>query len=71
MNELTDKLGFDWKLLLPVLFLQLILLIVALTDLIRNDPRRIRGPKWIWAIVIVLGEILGPVLYFIIGRRND
>ncbi|WP_438432530.1 PLD nuclease N-terminal domain-containing protein [Gorillibacterium sp. sgz500922] len=66
-----DKLGFDWKLLLPVFILQLILMVIAVTDLIRSEPARIRGSKWLWAIVIVLGEVLGPVVYFVAGRRND
>ena len=53
-------------LILPLIVLQLALMIVALTDLIRRE--KTRGPKWMWAIIILLGELLGPILYFIIGR---
>jgi uncharacterized membrane protein YhaH (DUF805 family) len=52
----------------PLLFIQLILIIVALTDLIKR-PRAL-GAKWIWAIIIVVVNLIGPILYFIIGRRD-
>lgn len=71
MDKWSEVLGFDWKLLLPLLAVQIILIIVALVDLIRNEKERIRGPKWLWAIIIIVGEILGPVVYFVLGRRND
>ena len=53
-------------LIVPLIVLQLALMIIALTDLIRRD--KTRGPKWMWAIIVIFGELLGPVLYFIIGR---
>jgi len=53
-------------LILPLILLQLALMIIALTDLIRRE--KTRGPKWMWAIIVIFGELLGPVLYFIIGR---
>ncbi|WP_088009321.1 PLDc N-terminal domain-containing protein [Indiicoccus explosivorum] len=63
MSDLTIVLA-----LLPVLIIQFGLMIFALVDLIRN-PRTV-GPKWLWGIIIVIGNIIGPVLYFIFGRRN-
>ncbi|MBT2582694.1 PLD nuclease N-terminal domain-containing protein [Planococcus sp. ISL-109] len=55
-------------LVLPILLLQLALMIFALVDLIKNPNPN--GPKWMWAAIIVLLNIIGPILYFIIGRRN-
>lgn len=55
-------------LLIPVFALQLILMIIALVDLSRRE--KTRGPKWLWALIIILGELLGPILYFIIGREE-
>ncbi len=52
--------------IIPIVFLQLILMIVALVDLSRRE--KTRGPKWVWALVIIFGELLGPILYFILGR---
>lgn len=54
--------------IIPIVLLQLILMIVALLDLVRRE--KTRGPKWLWAIVIVLGELVGPILYLIIGREE-
>jgi drug/metabolite transporter (DMT)-like permease len=54
--------------IIPLVILQLILLVVALVDLSKRE--RTRGPKWLWVILIVLGELVGPILYFIIGRED-
>ncbi|WNF21352.1 PLD nuclease N-terminal domain-containing protein [Mesobacillus jeotgali] len=58
----------NWALLAPILIIQVILLIVAVVDLIKIE--KTNGPKWVWAIVILLVNIVGPILYFVIGRRN-
>jgi hypothetical protein len=63
--EMLSKL---LPLLIPLVLLQLILMVVALVDLVRRE--KTRGPKWMWAIFIVIGELLGPVLYLIIGRKE-
>jgi len=56
-------------LLVPVLMIQLALMIAGLTDLVRREHTR--GPKWVWALVIVLGELIGPIIYFVFGRREE
>ena len=52
--------------LLPVLILQLVLLVFALIDLFKRDVTN--GPKWVWLLVIVFINILGPIIYFLWGR---
>ena len=55
--------------IIPLVLLQLTLMIVALVDLIRRE--KTRGlPKWAWALVIMLGELIGPIVYFIFGREE-
>ncbi len=54
--------------LVPLILIQLVLMVVALVDLARRE--RTRGPKWVWALIIILGELLGPILYFVIGREE-
>ena len=56
-------------LLIPVIIIQLVLMIVALLDLIKR--KKTRGPKWVWALVILLGEILGPIIYLVFGRVDE
>ena len=55
--------------LVPVILLELVLVFVALRDLTRRD--RVNGPKWLWALIIVLIQLFGPILYFVIGRRDE
>ena len=55
-------------LLIPVILLELALMAVALVDLVRRE--RTRGPKWAWALVIVFVNLVGPVLYLLLGREE-
>jgi hypothetical protein len=54
--------------LIPILLLQLALVVIALIDLVRREQTR--GPKWAWAIVIVVFNIVGPVAYLLFGRQE-
>lgn len=52
--------------LIPLILLQVGLAIFCLVDLARRD--KTRGPKWMWAIIILFGELVGPLVYLVIGR---
>lgn len=64
METLKEWLPF----LIPVILIQLGLMAVALVDLIRRE--RTRGPKWMWAFVIVVFNLIGPILYLVLGREE-
>ena len=64
MDTLTELLPF----LVPIVLLQIALMVIALVDLVRRE--RARGPKWVWAVVIVFINIIGPVLYLLVGRED-
>jgi hypothetical protein len=55
-------------LLAPLILLQLALIVIGLRDL--SQRAKVRGPKWLWAIIIVCGELLGPAAYFLVGREE-
>lgn len=55
--------------LLPILILQIGLVILSLIDLVQR--KQTRGPKAAWVLVIVLFNIIGPVLYLLIGRGDE
>lgn len=55
--------------IIPLVLIQLILVIVCLVDLSRREKTRYL-PKWAWAIIIILGELLGPIIYIILGREE-
>lgn len=55
-------------LLIPILIIQLLLIIFALIDLARRDQTR--GPKWVWLLVILFVNMIGPIIYFLLGREE-
>ena len=59
----------SWGVIAPIFVIQLILLIIALIDL--SKIKEANGPKWVWAIVIIVINIAGPIIYFIFGRKQS
>ncbi|MDO8972144.1 MAG: PLD nuclease N-terminal domain-containing protein [Saprospiraceae bacterium] len=55
--------------LIPLLVIQLGLMVFCLMDLARRE--KTKGPKWLWAVLIVFGQLLGPVVYLIFGRVEE
>lgn len=66
MVELLNEI--PWKVIAPILVLQFILMMVALISCIKEE--KTNGPKWVWIPIILFFNLLGSVLYFVIGRRN-
>ncbi|CAH2717485.1 Negative regulatory protein YxlE [Neobacillus rhizosphaerae] len=64
-----DTLANYLPIIAPILIIQLILLIVAIFDLVRIE--KTNGPKWLWVIIILFINIIGPILYFVIGRKSN
>lgn len=63
---MTEILKIVW----PMIVLQLLLQVFALVDVVkRKKTRNLSVP--IWIIIILLGEILGPVIYFLAGKAED
>ena len=65
MNELAN---IPWGLIAPLLVVQAILAIVAIVDIVRSHETN--GPKWVWIVVSIAFSMLGPIAYFIFGRKN-
>ena len=67
--------GFDLMLsmlpfLIPLFIIQVALMVIALVDLIKRE--RVRGGnKFVWALVIILFEVIGPVIYLLAGRMEN
>jgi len=58
-------------LILPLIALQLILIGVSLWDLTRPDRLVKGGNKWLWGLVIVFGQLIGPLVYLFVGREES
>ena len=53
-----------------VLLVEVGLDVVALVDLYRRPVERVAlGNKWVWVAIIVLVNLLGAVLYLLLGRK--
>ncbi|WP_163582549.1 PLD nuclease N-terminal domain-containing protein [Gracilibacillus saliphilus] len=53
---------------LPIIVIVLILVVVALVDLYKN--RNKRKNVLIWTLIIIFFNTIGPVLYFVMGRKD-
>ncbi|MFE4522853.1 PLD nuclease N-terminal domain-containing protein [Cytobacillus firmus] len=60
--------SINWAIIAPIVIIQLILMAVAIIDLVKIE--KANGPKWMWALVIIFINLLGPIIYFIFGRRS-
>ncbi len=56
-------------LLLPLVALQVYLQVSALRDVARQ-PRVVGNNKWLWVAIIILGGLLGTLVYFAAGRKE-
>lgn len=48
---------------------QLVLLVWALLAWARTPEDGFTGSRWVWLAVILLGQLLGPLVFLIFGRR--
>lgn len=55
--------------LVVVATLELALVIWALVDLV-SRPRTSLLPRWAWAVIVLLLNLIGPLLYLAIGRAS-
>ncbi|MDL4841850.1 PLDc N-terminal domain-containing protein [Aquibacillus rhizosphaerae] len=64
-----ELLGIDLAIIAPLLIIEAILAIVAIIAWFKTDETN--GPKWLWLLLIIFISIIGPILFFIIGRRQN
>ncbi len=65
INEILKIIPF----LIPVIIIEWGLLIFALVLAIKNDV--VYLPKWAWIPIIILVNVIGPIIFLIIGRKKD
>lgn len=61
--------SINWAIIAPLIIIQFILVIVALIDWAK--VQNTNGSKWLWFIIIIFLNIIGPILYFLFGRRQQ
>ena len=64
----VELASIPWNLIIPLIIIQLILQVASLISLVRSEGVQ-RGNKIIWAIIILVFSMMGPVLYWTLGRE--
>jgi hypothetical protein len=67
-TEDLEQLRQLLPLLIPIIVIQLGLIVAALIDLARRPATR--GPKWLWLVIILFINLIGPIVYFLVGREE-
>ncbi len=65
-TQLVEFLPF----LIPIIIIELILMITALVHVLKHKNYRF-GNRIIWVIIVICLQIIGPILYFTIGRGEE
>ena len=55
-------------LIVPLVLIELGLLVFAVWDLLKMDRQVRGGSKGMWAVIIVFVNVIGPILYLLVGR---
>lgn len=66
MGEVKEVLPF----LIPLIAVQLILMVIALVHIFKHDTYK-RGNRIMWVMIVVAGELIGPIAYFILGKEEE
>jgi hypothetical protein len=66
-SELSSR---NRRLLAVVGIVEVVLLAAALFDIKRRPAEQIKGPKWMWNSLAFV-SIVGPLAYFVFGRRRE
>ncbi|GAK08893.1 MULTISPECIES: PLD nuclease N-terminal domain-containing protein [Geomicrobium] len=57
-----------FMLVLPLIIIEFILKIIAFIDLYRRESTSL--PKWLWALIILFVNTIGPILYLVLGKQR-
>jgi hypothetical protein len=65
--EISTRLA---AVIVALIAVQLTLQVYALVDLARRDAVR-SAPRWLWAVIILGGNLIGAIVYLVIGRHPE
>lgn len=65
-QQITEML----PILIPLIVVQLILAASAVIHILRHKTYRC-GNRVLWLIVSLVCSMIGPILYFVLGRSDD
>lgn len=66
MESIKQNIPF----LIPIIIIEIVLMVSAVVHIIKHDKFRF-GNKVIWILISVFIQIIGPIIYFTIGRGDE
>ncbi|MCY8957733.1 PLD nuclease N-terminal domain-containing protein [Bacillus cereus] len=70
LNDLKDiDIMAFLPIVLPIIAVGALLVFIALIDLYRH--KKTRKNVLVWTLIILFVNVLGPILYFVIGRKDS
>lgn len=57
-------------LLIPIIIIQVTLAVTALVHVLKHNNYRF-GSKGLWIVVVLFINIIGPIVYFILGKGDE
>jgi len=64
------SLGQYLVFLIPLAIIEVGLMVAALIHIFTHKTYKM-GNRWIWVPLVILINIIGPVLYFVLGRSDE
>lgn len=65
-----EFIGEYLPILIPFIIIIILLLIFSLYHIFKHDKYKY-GNRIIWILIVVCIQIIGPILYFTIGKDDD
>lgn len=65
-----EFIGEYLPILIPLIIIIILLLIFSLRHILKHDKYKY-GNRIIWILIVVCIQIIGPILYFTIGKDDD
>ncbi|MDF2821391.1 MAG: hypothetical protein K0R15_1832 [Clostridiales bacterium] len=66
MEKFVEYLPF----LIPILVVEFALALAALVHIVRHPNYRF-GNKVMWVVIVLLIQIIGPIIYFLLGKGEE
>jgi len=70
MESIIDAIRDYIPLLIPLLVIQVGLMAAALIHIFRHKTYKV-GNRIVWVIVCIIVNVIGPILYFTIGKGDE
>jgi len=69
-TDITTQLIRFLPLLIPLAVIQVGLMIAALVHILKHDTYK-TGSRALWLVLCICINVIGPILYFTLGRSDE